>query len=42
MTPARAIRAGSNFLVIGRPITQAQDPLQALLDIEQEINAVGS
>jgi orotidine-5'-phosphate decarboxylase len=41
MTPSQAIRAGSDFLVIGRPITQAPDPLQALLDIEKEMNAVG-
>jgi orotidine-5'-phosphate decarboxylase len=40
MTPADAIKSGSDYLVIGRPITQAQDPLQALLDIEAEINSV--
>jgi len=37
MTPLSAIKAGSSYLVIGRPITQAADPLQALLDINQEI-----
>jgi orotidine-5'-phosphate decarboxylase len=37
MTPQAAMQAGSNYLVIGRPITQAADPLQALLDINQEI-----
>lgn len=37
MTPQAALRAGSSYLVIGRPITQAQDPLQALLDINHEI-----
>jgi len=37
MTPAEAINAGSDYLVIGRPITQAEDPLQALIDIEAEI-----
>lgn len=41
MTPGQAVGAGSDFLVIGRPITQAPDPLRALLDIEKEINAVG-
>lgn len=40
MTPAEAINAGSDYLIIGRPITQAEDPLQALLDIEAEIAAV--
>jgi len=40
MTPAQAIMAGSNYLVIGRPITQAADPLKALLAIEEEIKNV--
>ncbi len=33
MTPEQAISAGVNYLVIGRPITQAADPVQALADI---------
>ncbi len=33
MTPQAALQAGSSYLVIGRPITQAPDPLQALQDI---------
>lgn len=37
MTPQAAMQAGSSYLVIGRPITQATDPLRALLDINQEI-----
>ena len=37
MNPLSAIKAGSSYLVIGRPITQAKDPLQALRDINQEI-----
>jgi len=37
MTPQAAVQAGSSYLVIGRPITQATDPLQVLLDINQEI-----
>jgi orotidine-5'-phosphate decarboxylase len=37
MTPQAALQAGSSYLVIGRPITQAADPLQALLDINQEL-----
>ncbi len=37
MTPLAALQAGASYLVIGRPITRAADPLQALLDINQEI-----
>ena len=37
MTPLAALQAGSRYLVIGRPITKAADPLQALLDINKEI-----
>lgn len=39
MTPGQAIKAGSTHLVIGRPITQAEDPVAALLAIEQELAA---
>lgn len=39
MTPAEAICAGSTHLVIGRPITQAEAPVEALARIEQEIIA---
>lgn len=37
VTPADALRQGASYLVIGRPITQAPDPLQALHAIQQEI-----
>lgn len=37
MTPAQALDAGSTYLVIGRPITQAADPLKALEAIEASI-----
>lgn len=37
MTPAAALEAGSDYLVIGRPITQADNPLAALEAIHQEI-----
>lgn len=37
MTPAEAIAAGSDYLVIGRPITQAEDPVKALVDINASI-----
>ncbi len=38
MTPADAIQNGADYLVIGRPITGAEDPLQALRDIQSEIS----
>lgn len=37
MTPRAALEAGSSYLVIGRPITQAADPLHALQDINLEL-----
>ncbi len=40
LTPAAAIRNGSSYLVIGRPITQAADPLLALRKINAEINDI--
>ena len=42
MTPGQAIHAGSNYLVIGRPITQAADPIQALKDISEEISVAST
>lgn len=36
-TPAAAIASGSSYLVIGRPITSAADPVQALDHINREI-----
>jgi orotidine-5'-phosphate decarboxylase len=37
MTPVRAIRAGADILVIGRPITGAADPAQAAQAIAAEL-----
>ncbi len=37
MTPQDAMNAGSNYLVIGRPITAAEDPLQALQQIADSL-----
>ncbi len=38
-TPGEAIRAGADYLVVGRPITQAPDPRAAAQAIVQEIAA---
>jgi orotidine-5'-phosphate decarboxylase len=38
MTPARAIQAGADYLVIGRPITKADDPVAAVETIAAQIN----
>jgi len=37
MTPKDALIAGSDYLVIGRPITQANNPLEALKKVMQEM-----
>jgi len=37
MTPKQAIHAGSDYLVIGRPITQSADPLATLIEINKSI-----
>ncbi|WP_394129898.1 orotidine-5'-phosphate decarboxylase [Shewanella maritima] len=39
MTPPQAIAAGSDYLVIGRPITKAADPLAALTSIVNSLKA---
>ncbi|HYL17981.1 MAG TPA: orotidine-5'-phosphate decarboxylase [Burkholderiales bacterium] len=39
MTPQLALAAGASYLVIGRPITRAPDPLAALRAIHHEIAA---
>jgi orotidine-5'-phosphate decarboxylase len=37
MTPAEAVKAGADYLVIGRPISAAQDPIMAAEAIVEEI-----
>ena len=39
VTPGQALKDGSDYLVIGRPITRAENPMEALELIEQEIKA---
>jgi orotidine-5'-phosphate decarboxylase len=38
-TPAEAIRAGADFIVVGRPILQAPDPAKAADAIVAEIQS---
>ncbi|MBA4033742.1 MAG: orotidine-5'-phosphate decarboxylase [Bradyrhizobium sp.] len=42
MTPARAIAAGADYLVVGRPITEAADPKAAADAIQAEIEQVSA
>ncbi len=39
MDPAQAIRSGADYIVIGRPITRAPDPVWAAKKILQEVEA---
>jgi orotidine-5'-phosphate decarboxylase len=39
VTPARAIKAGADYLVIGRPIRDAADPVQSVARITAEIES---
>jgi orotidine-5'-phosphate decarboxylase len=38
MTPREALDAGADYLVIGRPVTRADDPIAALADIERGLS----
>lgn len=40
VTPKKAIEAGANILVIGRPITQSPQPLKVLDDIAKELQEI--
>jgi orotidine-5'-phosphate decarboxylase len=37
VTPEQAVRAGADLLVIGRPVTAADDPLAALHEIRRQV-----
>ncbi|MGQ9685052.1 MAG: orotidine-5'-phosphate decarboxylase [Thiobacillaceae bacterium] len=37
LTPIQALRAGADYLVVGRPITRAPDPVAALQNIRDEM-----
>lgn len=36
-TPRQAVRAGSNYLVVGRPVVQASDPLKVVCSLKKDI-----
>jgi len=40
MTPGEAISRGADYLVIGRPITRAPDPLEAAREINRQVSIV--
>lgn len=40
MTPAEAVSLGADYLVIGRPITEAADPAAAAADIEASLREI--
>ena len=40
MTPAEAVANGADYLVIGRPITGAEDPLRSLRAIHAELSGI--
>ena len=37
-TPANAIKAGANYLVVGRQLTETKDPIETLKKLEEEIS----
>ena len=40
MTPVDAVTSGSSYLVIGRPVTRADDPVSVLRTINSELSAL--
>lgn len=41
LTPLQALELGANYLVIGRPITSAVDPIIALEEIQRSLKPIG-
>jgi orotidine-5'-phosphate decarboxylase len=42
VTPAEAVRAGASYVVIGRAVTKAEDPVAAMRSINDEMGSVRS
>ncbi|MBS7576596.1 MULTISPECIES: orotidine-5'-phosphate decarboxylase [unclassified Enterococcus] len=40
VTPSQARRIGSDYIVVGRPITQAENPYQSYLEIQAELQSI--
>jgi orotidine-5'-phosphate decarboxylase len=40
VTAAQSLRAGADYLVVGRPIRQAENPYAAAAALQEEIAAV--
>jgi orotidine-5'-phosphate decarboxylase len=41
LTPAEAAKAGADYIVVGRPIYEAPDPIAAIAEIREQLG-VGS
>ncbi|MEO0078933.1 MAG: orotidine-5'-phosphate decarboxylase [candidate division WOR-3 bacterium] len=41
MTPAQAARAGADYIVVGRPVYDAPDPLKAVAEIRAQLGGAG-
>ncbi len=41
MTPAQATRAGADYIVVGRPVYDAPDPLKAVAEIRAQLGGAG-
>ena len=39
LTPGEALAQGADYLVVGRPVTQAKDPVKALQAVQDHIDA---
>jgi orotidine-5'-phosphate decarboxylase len=37
LTPGEAVRAGASYLVIGRPLLKAEDPLRVIKEIKSQL-----